>query len=64
MANGSREGYFGIQVKSREERWVLFSIWSPYVTDDPSQIPEEQRIQLIKSGQDVLLDEFGNEVRW
>ena len=61
MANGSREGYFGIQVKSREERWVLFSIWSPYVTDDPSQIPEDQRIQLIKSGQDVLLDEFGNE---
>ena len=61
MANGSREGYFGIQVKSREERWVLFSIWSPYVTDDPNQIPEDQRIQLIKSGQDVLIDEFGNE---
>ena len=61
MANGSREGYFGIQVKSREERWVLFSIWSPYVTDDPSQIPEDQRIQLIKSGQDVQVDEFGNE---
>ena len=29
MANGSREGYFGIQVKSREEIRVLFSIWSP-----------------------------------
>ena len=61
MANGSREGYFGIQVNSREERRVLFSIWSPYVTDDPSQIPEDQRIQLIKSGQDVQVKEFGNE---
>ena len=61
MANGSREGYFGIQVNSTEERRVLFSIWSPYVTDDPSQIPEDQRIQLIKSGQDVQVDEFGNE---
>ena len=61
MANGSREGYFGIQVNSTEERRVLFSIWSPYVTDDPSQIPEDQRIQLIKSGQDVQVDEFGKE---
>ena len=61
MANGSREGYFGIQINSTEERRVLFSIWSPYVTDDPSQIPEDQRIQLIKSGQDVQVDEFGNE---
>ena len=61
MANGSREGYFGIQVNSREERRVLFSIWSPYVTDDPSQIPEDQRIRLIKSGQDVQVKEFGNE---
>ena len=61
MANGSREGYFGIQVNSTEERRVLFSIWSPYVTDDPSQIPENQRIQLIKSGQDVQVDEFANE---
>ena len=61
MANGSREGYFVIQVNSTEERRVLFSIWSPYVTDDPSQIPEDQRIQLIKSGQDVQVDEFGNE---
>ena len=61
MANGSREGYFGIQVNSSEERRLLFSIWSPYVTDDPSQIPENQRIQLIKSGQDVQVDEFGNE---
>ena len=58
MANGSREGYFGIQVNSTEERRVLFSIWSPYVTDDPSQIPEDQRIQLIKSGQDVQVDEY------
>ena len=47
------------QFKRRTQ--VLFSIWSPYVTDDPSQIPEDQRIQLIKSGQDVQVDEFGNE---
>ena len=34
MANGSDQGYFGIQVKSLVERWILFSIWSPYNTDN------------------------------
>ncbi len=29
MANGFREGYFGIQVNSSQERRVLFSVWSP-----------------------------------
>ena len=61
MANGSREGYFGMQVNSIEERRILFSIWSPYITDDPNDIPEDQRIQLIKSGEDVYIGEFGNE---
>lgn len=27
MANGFQGGYFGIQVKSPSERWVLFSVW-------------------------------------
>lgn len=27
MANGFNGGYFGIQVKSPSERWVLFSVW-------------------------------------
>lgn len=61
MANGSREGYFGMQVNSIEERRILFSIWSPYITDDPNDIPEDQRIQLIKSGENVYIGEFGNE---
>ena len=39
----------------------MFSIWSPYITDDPNDIPEDQRIQLIKSGENVYIGEFGNE---
>src|SRR5690606_23197962 len=61
MANGFAEGYFGIQVNSDTERRVLFSVWSPYHTADPSKIPEEQRIQLIKKGEGVYTGEFGNE---
>lgn len=61
MSNGFNEGYFGIQVNSATERRVLFSVWSPYNTDDPSQIPESKRVKLVKKGEGVRTGEFGNE---
>ncbi|GAA0879486.1 DUF3472 domain-containing protein [Algoriphagus jejuensis] len=61
MANGFGEGYFGIQVNSASERRILFSVWSPFSTDNPKDIPEEQRIKLLKKGEDVYTGEFGNE---
>lgn len=61
MANGFGEGYFGIQVNSQSERRVLFSVWSPFVTDDPKSIPDDQKIKLLKKGQGVYTGEFGNE---
>lgn len=61
MANGFGEGYFGIQVNSETERRILFSVWSPFHTDDPKSIPDEQKIHLLKKGKDVQTGEFGNE---
>lgn len=61
MSNGFSEGYFGIQVNSATERRILFSVWSPYTTDDPSEIPENLRITLNKKGEDVYTGEFGSE---
>ncbi|UJH90178.1 DUF3472 domain-containing protein [Antarcticibacterium sp. 1MA-6-2] len=61
MANGFSHGYFGIQVNSLEERRILFSVWSPYETQDPNEIPEDYRINLLKKGEDVYTGEFGNE---
>ncbi|MCW1885375.1 DUF3472 domain-containing protein [Luteolibacter flavescens] len=61
MANGFGEGYFGIQVNGPEERRVLFSVWSPYSTDRPSEIPEDQRIVLLAKGEGVHGGEFGGE---
>ena len=61
MANGFAEGYFGMQVNSATERRILFSVWSPFKTDDPKSIPENQRIALLKKGKDVHTGEFGNE---
>jgi hypothetical protein len=61
MANGFGEGYFGIQVNSDKERRVLFSVWSPFVTDDPTTIPDSKKIKLLKKGEGVTTGEFGNE---
>jgi len=61
MANGFGEGYFGIQVNSSSERRILFSVWSPFKTDQPGEIPEDQKIILIRKGTDVNSGAFGNE---
>ncbi|MGK6343479.1 DUF3472 domain-containing protein [Chryseobacterium sp. DT-3] len=61
MANGFAEGYFGMQVNSSTERKVIFSVWSPFITDDPTTIPEDQKIKLNCKGTNVTIGEFGNE---
>ncbi len=61
MADGFREGYFGMQVNSSKERRILFSVWSPFNTDDPAAIPDSQKIILVKKGPGVHAGTFGNE---
>jgi len=61
MADGFEEGYFGMQVNSSTERHILFSVWSPFKTDNPGQIPEDQKIIMLKKGTDVHTGEFGSE---
>ena len=61
MANGFQHGYFGIQVNSKSERRILFSVWSPFKTDNPEKIPKDFRIQLLKKGKNVTTGKFGNE---
>jgi len=61
MATGFGEGYFGMQVNSPTERRILFSVWSPFQTDDPKSIPDDQKIRLERKGPAVVTNEFGNE---
>jgi hypothetical protein len=61
MANGFGEGYFGMQVVSSTERWILFSVWSPFVTDNPASIPPEDQVVLVRKGPNVVTGSFGNE---
>ncbi len=61
MANGFSEGYFGFQVNGPNERRVLFSVWSPFKTNNPRDIPKDQRITALASGPRVHVGKFGNE---
>ncbi len=61
MANGFGQGYFGIQVNSVDERRILFSVWSPFQTDNPREIPKEERVTYLRRGENVKGSEFGGE---
>jgi len=52
MANGFGQGYFGIQVKSPSERWILFSVWD---ADNGA------KTTLVKKGAGVVDNAFGGE---
>jgi len=61
MADGFSQGYFGMQVNSLTERHILFSVWSPFNTDNPAAIPDSQKIILVAKGEGVHAGEFGHE---
>ena len=61
MACGFGQGYFGMQNNAPHKRRVLFSVWSPFETDNPADIPDSLRVQLVKKGENVTINDFGNE---
>ncbi|MDR2027561.1 MAG: DUF3472 domain-containing protein [Prevotellaceae bacterium] len=61
MSNGFGEGYFGIQINRPDERRVLFSVWSPFSTDNPEDIPEDMKVKLLDKSEITRTGEFGNE---
>ncbi len=61
MSNGFRQGYFGLQVNSRSERRVLFSVWSSEKIQKAKDVPERLRIQKLRQGKFVYVGDFGNE---
>lgn len=61
MTNGFGEGYCGIQVNSATERRILFSVWSPWDTNNPGEIPTDYKIVSLRKGAGVTVGEFGSE---
>ena len=56
MACGFRHGYFGIQEQGQGRKVVLFSVWDPDKGDNPNQVPEKERVEVIDAG--VAKDRF------
>jgi hypothetical protein len=62
MACGFARGYFGIQVNSKVERRIIFSVWDAGTEPtDRSKVAEDNRVRLIAKGPGVFSDSFGNE---
>lgn len=61
MALGFSAGYFGFQNNSKDRRQVLFSVWNSVDDDNPDNVAEEHRTQVIAHGENVTAQNFGHE---
>lgn len=62
MACGFARGYFGMQVNSPKERRIIFSVWdSGNEAVSRDKVADEDRVQLVMKGGNVIADSFGNE---
>lgn len=61
MACGWNTGYFGIQELKKDEKIVLFSVWDPSKGDDPKKVPEDRRVEVLKSDPAAKIGRFGGE---
>lgn len=62
MACGWHRGYFGMQVNSKTERRIIFSVWdSGGEGIDRKKVADENRVTLLAKGEGVHTGDFGNE---
>jgi len=61
-ACGWHRGYFGMQVNSRTERRIIFSVWdSGHEGVDRKKVGDDDRVALVAKGEGVDAGDFGNE---
>jgi hypothetical protein len=61
MACGFEHGYFGIQELGDGRKVVLFSVWDPGKGNNPNQVPEKDRVEVLYHAGDVRAKRFGGE---
>ena len=62
MATGWHRGYFGMQVNSSTERRLIFSVWDAgSEAKDRAKVGADDRVTLVKKGEQVVASDFGNE---
>jgi hypothetical protein len=60
-ACGFRHGYFGIQELDNGKKVVLFSVWDPGDRQNPNEVEQEKRVELLYKGDGVRAGRFGGE---
>ncbi len=61
MVCGWKDGYFGIQQGGDGHRQLIFSVWDATKGDDPSAVPDGQRVLLRYQDPQVRVGRFGGE---
>jgi hypothetical protein len=61
MVCGWKDGYFGIQELDHGRKQLIFSVWDSFKTDDPSAVPDGQRVILVHRDPQVRVGRFGGE---
>lgn len=62
MATGFKRGYFGMQVNSKTERRVIFSVWDAgNEAVDRNKVADTNKVKLVAKDDDVIASDFGNE---
>lgn len=61
MVCGWKDGYFGIQQGGDGHRQLIFSVWDAFKGDDPSAVPDGQRVILRYQDPQVRVGRFGGE---
>ncbi len=61
MACGWSKGYFGIQELANGKKLVIFSVWDPSASDDPTTVPDDKRVKMLHKDEAVRVKRFGNE---
>jgi len=60
-AQGFDCGYFGIQYNGINDKRVIFSVWNAMDSDNPGAVLPEYRVTVADKGNDVEINDFGNE---
>jgi hypothetical protein len=61
MVCGFRHGYFGIQEQANGRKVMLFSVWDPGRGNNPNEVPDQERVEVLYHADDVLARRFGGE---
>jgi hypothetical protein len=61
MACGWNTGYFGIQELADGRKVAIFSVWDPTKGDDANAVKNEERVEVLHTGEGVRIRRFGGE---